>query len=86
MKNLTYRYNGIIFYLSYLPPIKTVKEIVCPSLISVGLESGLHAWCSCNPHPLLLMVPPVSVKALTEKKFSTFPFGIEYLIEMCVGS
>lgn len=57
--------NDNKFYLSNLPPVKTIKEVVCPPLISVGLQSGLHARCSCNPHSLLFMVPPVSVKAAT---------------------
>lgn len=50
-------------YLSNLPPVKTVKEVVRPPLVGVGLQCGLHAWRSRDPNPLLFVVPPVPVKA-----------------------
>lgn len=49
-------------HLGNLPPVETVKKVVGPSLVGVGLQCGLHPWSSGNPDPLLLMVPPVSVE------------------------
>lgn len=50
--------------LGYFPPVKTIKEVVGASLIGVGLQSGLHARRPRDPHPLLLVVPPVPVEEL----------------------
>lgn len=54
-------------YLSYFPPVETVEEVVGAPLIRVGLHGGLHARGPGDPDPLLLVVPPVTVKTLMFK-------------------
>lgn len=54
-------------HLGYFPPVKTIKEVVGSPLVGVGLQCGLHARRPRDPNPLLLVVPPVPVKAGKQK-------------------
>lgn len=67
-----YKYSYILhmekIYLSYFPPVQTVKEVICSPLICIGFHCGLHAWCSGNPHSFFFVVSPITVKTSIFKR------------------
>lgn len=64
-------------YLSYFPPVKTVKEVICSPLICIGFHCWLHAWCPGNPYSFFFVVSPITVKTsiFKRKRQLIFPFG-----------
>ena len=50
-------------------PSMTIKVVVDSSLVGTGFDLWFHAWTSCDPHPLVFVIPPVSVVSVRIKKY-----------------